>query len=151
MRALSRFVQSLTFACLVCTSTTGCFMVPFVQAFKESGFTAEDRMTLLPPKVKKFSDARVFGNKSDALALVMPEARLEVSKQLREGGEHERIVKSRIEEVEWIDDARKARLIMKVESYRVNQLVVNTTVEEQVWEFSTVDGWMLSSRSKLEG
>lgn len=151
MHQLYRLAQTIICAGVVCSSATGCFMVPFVQAFKESGFTAEDRMTLLAPKVKKFSDARVFGNKTDALALVTPEARLEVSKQLREGSEHERIVKSQIEEVEWIDDARKARLIMKVESYKVNQLVVNTTVEEQVWEFNTVDGWMLSSRTKLEG
>ena len=130
---------------------TGCFMVPFVQAFKESGFTEGDRMALLGPKVKKFSDARVFGNKTDALALVVPESRLDISRQLKEGGDHERIVKSQIEEVEWLDDAHKARVIIKVESFKLNQLVVNTTVEEQNWEFFTADGWMLSSRTKLEG
>jgi hypothetical protein len=126
-------------------------MVPFVQAFKESGLTEGDRMALLAPKVKKFSDARMFGNKSDAIALVLPEARTEVSKQLREHGDNERIVKSQIEEVEWSDDARKAKVIIKVDSFKVHQLIVNSTVEEQNWEFSTAGGWMLSSRTKLEG
>lgn len=108
-------------------------------------------MALLGPKVKKFSDARIFGNKTDAIALVTPEARSDISKQLRETGDKERVVKSQIEEVEWSDDARKAKVIVKVESYKVHQLVVNTTLEEQNWEFGAVDGWMLSSRTMHEG
>jgi hypothetical protein len=108
-------------------------------------------MALLPPRLKKFSDARMFGNKSDALDVVMPEVRTQIAKQLSEVGEHERIVKSKVEEVEWSDSATKAKVVMKVESYKVTQLIVTTVTEEQEWEYSTSSGWLLKSRSKVEG
>lgn len=151
MNTFNRIARHFVLVGLLCASCSGCVLVPFVQAFKESGLTEGDRMALLGPKVKKFSDARIFGNKTDAIALVTPEARSDISQQLRETGDKERVVKSQIEEVEWSDDARKAKVIVKVESYKVHQLVVNTTLEEQNWEFGAVDGWMLSSRTMHEG
>jgi hypothetical protein len=151
MSVFNRIACHLFLVGFVCASCTGCVLVPFVQAFKESGLTESDRMALLGPKVKKFADARTFGNKTDAIALVVPEARPEISKQLRETSDNERVVKSQIEEVAWSDNARKAKVIVKVESFKVHQLVVNTTLEEQTWEFSATGGWMLSSRTKQEG
>lgn len=131
-------------------SMAGCVLVPFVQAFKETGLTEGDRMALLPPQVKKFSDARLFGNKTDALNLVSPEARAEIAKQLQGGSENERIVKSTIDEVEWLENAFKARVVIKIDSFTMNQLVVKTTTEEQRWEFKTGAGWALTERTKLE-
>jgi hypothetical protein len=145
--SLLRFVVLLFFV----SGLSGCVLVPFVQAFKESGLTESDRMALLPPRLKKFADARMFGNKSDALDLVVPEARAQIAKQLADVSEHERVVKSKVEEVEWIDSANKAKVIIKVESYKVTQLIVTTVAEEQQWEYSTSSGWLLTSRSKVEG
>ena len=125
-------------------------LVPFVQAFKETGLTEGDRKELLPPQVKKFSDARLFGNKSDALSLVAPEARAEISKQLQGSGDNERIVKSNIDQIEWSDSAFKARVVIKVDSYKLTQLVVKTTTEEQRWEFTTGGGWVLTERTKQD-
>jgi len=136
---------------VVLSVSNGCVLVPFVQAFKESGLTESDRMALLPPRLKKFSDARIFGNKTDALDVVVPDSRAQIAKQLSEVGEHERIVKSRVEEVEWADSANKAKVVVKVESYKVTQLIVTTVTEEQQWEYSTGSGWLLRSRSKVEG
>jgi hypothetical protein len=147
VRGLLRFVVFV----FIVSGITGCILVPFVQAFKESGLTESDRMALLPPRLKKFSDARVFGNKTDALDLVMPETRNEIAKQLSDVGEHERIVKSKVEEVEWSDSANKAKVMVKVESYKVTQLIVTTVTEEQQWEYSTSSGWLLKSRSKVGG
>jgi hypothetical protein len=138
------------FLCVV-GATSGCVLVPFVQAFKESGLTESDRMALLPPRLKKFSDARMFGNKTDALDVVMPESQNQIAKQLSEVGEHERVVKSKVEEVEWSDSAHKAKVMVKVESYKVTQLIVTSVTEEQQWEYSTSSGWLLKSRSKVEG
>ena len=145
VRGLLRFVVFV----FVVSGLSGCILVPFVQAFKESGLTESDRMALLPPRLKKFSDARVFGNKSDALDVVMPEFRNYIAKQLSDVGEHERIVKSKVEEVEWSDSANKAKVMVKVESYKVTQLIVTTVTEEQQWEYSTSSGWLLRSRSKV--
>ncbi len=145
--AIARWLVCL---CIV-AGAAGCVLVPFVQAFKESGLTESDRMALLPPRIKKFSDARIFGNKTDALDVVAPDARAQIAKQLGEVGEHERIVKSKVEEVEWADSANKARVLVKVESYKITQLIVTTVTEEQHWEYSTGGGWLLTSRSKTEG
>jgi len=131
-------------------SASGCVLVPFVQAFKETGLTEGDRKALLLPQVKKFSDARVFGNKTEALDLVAPESRAEIAKQLQSPGQQERIVKSQIDDVEWSDDAYKARVVLKVDAFTMNQLVVKTTTEEQNREFKTGNGWVMTSRSKSE-
>ena len=142
--------RSLVIALAIASVCSGCVLVPFVQAFKESGLTENDRMALLGPQVKKFTDARIFGNKTEALALVTADARPEIAKQLNESSEEERIVKSQIDHVEWIDDARKAKVTVRVDSYKVTQLVVNAVKEEQTWEFNPASGWQLSARTKVE-
>jgi ribosome-binding factor A len=134
---------------LIVLHVSGCVLVPFVQAFKETGLTEGDRMELLPPQLKKFSDARVFGNKSLAMALVASESQPEISKQLQDKPEQERIVKSQVDEIEWSEDARKARVVMKVESFTMSQLIVKTKREEQRWEFSPGSGWLMTQRAVL--
>jgi len=142
----------LCLALIVAFSSTGCVLVPFVRAFKETGLTEGDRMELLAPQLKKFSEARLFGNKSQAMALVAPDAQSEISKQLQDNNEQERIVKSQVDEIEWIDGARKARVVMKVESFKVSHLVVSSKREEQHWEFSPGVGWLMTAREqKVEG
>lgn len=143
--AIHRYVIGL----LLTVGMSGCVLVPFVQAFKETGLTEGDRMELLPPQLKKFSDARVFGNKSLAMALVASESQAEISKQLQDRNEQERIVKSQVDEIEWIENARKARVVMKVESFTMNQLIVKTKKEEQRWEFTPGSGWLMTDRSEM--
>jgi len=137
---------SIVFALVV---LNGCVLVPFVQAFKESGLTEGDRMELLPPQVKRFSDARVFGNKTEALSLVSDESRPEIAKQLQDAKEPERIVKSQIDAIEWSNDAFNAKVILKVEAFKMSELVVRTVTEEQHWEFRSGTGWLLNYREKM--
>ncbi len=134
---------------LVAVQISGCVLVPFVQAFKETGLTEGDRMELLPPQLKKFSDARVFGNKTQALALVTSEAQAEIARQLQNKNDQERIVKSQVDEIEWIEDARKARVVVKVDSFTMSQLIVKTQREEQRWEFSPGSGWLMTGRTVI--
>lgn len=151
MKKLWLRVLTLCLPCLVVLNVTGCVLVPFVQAFKETGVTEGDRMALLPPQVKKFSDARVFGNKREALTFVSSDARNDISKQLNSNDDQERVVKSQIDDIEWSDDAYKARVVVKVDSFRMSRLIVETVTEEQHWEFTTAGGWLLTQRKKLEG
>jgi len=144
-----RFVKGSVVVLLVALQVSGCVLVPFVQAFKETGFTEGDRMALLAPQIKKFSDARVFGNKSQAMALVTSESQAAISKQLQDKPEQERIVKSQVDEIEWSEDARKARVVLKVESFTMSQLVVKSKREQQRWEFSPGSGWLMTERSEL--
>jgi hypothetical protein len=146
---LFRLRQLLVLLVLL-SGMSGCILVPFVQAFKETGLTEGDRMALLPAKVKKFSDARVFGNKTEALSVVAEDSKVEIANQLQTGKERERIVKSQIDNIEWLENAYKARVVVSVESFTMSQLIVQTTSEEQQWEFSSGSGWLLTSRTKLD-
>ena len=152
----SRFLLITVLVALGAIALQGCVLVPFVQAFKESGLTESDRMSLLPGQVKKFSGARIFGNNAQALALVLPESRTQVAEQFREertglGRDEERIVRSKIDDIEWLDEARVAKVVVAIDSYKMSYLVVNTSHEEQQWEFSGSDGWLLKERKKVEG
>lgn len=150
MRDIYKPIYLILVALFVSTTTAGCVLVPFVRAFKETGLTEGDRMELLAPQLKKFSEARIFGNKSQAIALVAPEAQAEVSKQFQDINESERVVKSQVDEIEWIDGARKARVVMKVDSYKVSHLVVSSKREEQTWEFSPGVGWLMTGREQAQ-
>jgi len=150
MQRIYKSVYLVLVALVVATASTGCVLVPFVRAFKETGLTEGDRMELLAPQLKKFSEARIFGNKSQAIALVAPEAQAEVSKQFQDINESERVVKSQVDEIEWIDGARKARVVMKVDSYKVSHLVVSSKREEQRWEFSPGVGWLMTGREQVQ-
>ncbi len=151
MTGIFQTLQRISLLGLSILCLNGCVLVPFVQAFKETGLTEGDRMALLPPKVKKFSDAQVFGNKTDALDLVAPESRDEIAKQLQSSGVPERVVKSQIDAIEWSEDAYKAKVVVKTDSFAMNQLIVRTLTEEQNWEFQTGSGWLMTGRSKSEG
>jgi hypothetical protein len=146
---ISKSISSLVLGLIAALTVSGCVLVPFVQAFKETGLTEGDRMELLPPQLKKFADARMFGNKSLAMALVASESQAEISKQLQDKNEQERIVKSQVDEIEWIENARRARVVMKVESFTMSQLIVKTKKEEQQWEFSPVSGWLMTGRTEI--
>jgi hypothetical protein len=150
MHLLKSVLLQLLVVFVLVSGISGCVLVPFVQAFKETGLTEGDRMALLPAKIKKFSDARVFGNKTDALSVVADDARSEIASQLQTGTDRERIVKSQIDNIEWLDNAYKAKVVVRVESFTMSQLIVQTVSEEQHWEFSAGSGWLLTSRTKLD-
>lgn len=130
---------------------SGCIVIPFIQAFKETGATPADRMALLEPQAKKFSDAVVMGNKMSALKFVMPETRSEVAKQIKSKSDEERVVESKMDDVEWIDDATKATVTVKIKYYKIPYYIVESRIEQQHWEFSMSEGWQLRDMSIVEG
>jgi len=131
--------------------SSGCVLVPFVNAFKQTGVAEGDRMALLAPEVKKFSDGIAWGNKTAALEVVADQSRETISKQMRSAGEEERIWECKVDEVAWSDNAYKAKVSVKVKYYKVPFYVVKTRIEEQRWEFSLATGWKLVDRSFAEG
>lgn len=139
---------SLGMVCaFIMTTLPGCVLVPFIQAFKETGATEEDRKALLAEEVKKFSDAIMWGSKPQALSVVSDEARDEIAAQLRAIGEDEKIVDAKVDDIKWGDRIFAANVFLKVRFYKVPFYVVKTRIEEQVWEFSVADGWRLKTRS----
>ncbi len=147
MRAVYRHV-AVTLLSLVCS---GCLVVPFIQAFRETGATPADRRALLEPETKKFSDALMLGKRMKALSVVVPESREEIGSQIKELGEAERVVEAKIDDIQWDDDARKATVYMKIRYYKVPYYIVETRMDEQHWEFSMGEGWKLRDMSVVEG
>jgi hypothetical protein len=137
--------------CIIAAALQGCILVPFIDAFKKTGVAEGDRMQLLAPEVKKFTDALSWGSKTDALTVVADDSRTAIMKQLKGLGEDEHVVEAKVDEVEWIQDAYKAKVSVKVKYYKVPYYVVNTRVEEQQWEFSVAGGWKLKERAVSEG
>jgi hypothetical protein len=121
-------------------------LVPFIQAFKEAGATEGDRKTLLAADVKKFCDAVIWGNRTEALSLVVDEARDPIGAQLRSAAEEEKIVDSKVDEIQWGDGALTAKAFVKVRFYKIPFYVVKTRVEEQHWEFASGSGWRMTAR-----
>jgi hypothetical protein len=144
-------LKILLMALIVTAQCSGCVLVPFVNAFKQTGVAEGDRKALLAPEVKKFSDGISWGNKGVALDVVADESREAISKQLRGVGEEERVWECKVDDVIWTDDAYKAKVSVKVRYYKVPFYVVKTRIEEQRWEFSLAKGWKLVERSVVEG
>lgn len=130
---------------------SGCILVPFLQAFKETGATPADRRALLEPETKKFSDAMLMGRKMRALSLVLPESRDEISQQIKDIGEGERVVEAKVDDIQWDPDAWKATVFIKIKYYKVPYYIVESRMDEQHWEFSMSDGWKLRDMTVTEG
>jgi len=144
------FVATLLLAFGTCLALSCCLLVPFIDAFKQTGATEGDRMALLPPEVKKFTEAVGWGNKTEAMGLVAEEARKEIAKQLKGVGTEERVVESKVEDVEWFDSARSAKVELKVRYFMVPYYVVKTRTEQQKWIFALSSGWKLKERMVVE-
>jgi len=125
--------------------------VPFVQAFKQTGVSEGDRMALLAPEVKKFSDGLTWGNRVSALEVVADQSRVAISQQLKSASEDDHVVELKVNDVAWSENAYKAKVSLKVKYYKVPFYIVKTRLEEQQWEFSLGAGWKLTDRSVVEG
>ena len=136
---------------LALVNLSGCIFVPFIDAFKKTGATEGDRMALLAPEVQRFSEAIGWGKKSEALTFVLDESKKDISGQLKKVGSEERIVDSKVDEVEWANDAYDAHVAVKVQYFLVPYYVVKTRTEQQHWVFSLASGWKLKERVIVDG
>lgn len=130
---------------------SGCIFVPFIDAFKKTGATEGDRMALLGPEVQRFSEAIGWGKKTEALSFVVDESKKDISVQLKKVGSEERVVDSKVDEVEWANDAYDAHVAVKVQYFLVPYYVVKTRTEQQHWVFSLASGWKLKERVIVDG
>lgn len=131
----------------LCLLLSGCFMAPFIGAFKQAGVTRSDREALLPKEVKRFNDALFWGNSGPIMSMVDESAREEIGNQVAEASDVERVVESKVLKVSYDEDAYEADVQVKVRFYRVPYYMVRDRVEHQRWKFSFNDGWQISARS----
>lgn len=146
MRKIVGAISLLMVCAFVVATLSGCVLVPFIQAFKEVGATEGDRQALLIEELQKFTDGLQWGNKAQALSVVSDEAREEIASQLRAVGDSDKVVDTKVDEIQWGEESFSAKAFVKVRHYTIPFYVVKTRVEEQQWEFSTTAGWRLKSR-----
>lgn len=148
-RRVNVFLVATAFG--IAVGTSGCVLVPFIQAFKEVGATEGDRMALLNERVKKFNAAVVWGNRAEAVSYVADSSQLKLAPQFKDSSEEERVFDSKVSNVTWEDSARAATVEVKTKFYKIPVYVVTTRVEEQKWEFQAGAGWKLVDRTIQEG
>ncbi|MCB0311235.1 MAG: hypothetical protein KDD42_08365 [Bdellovibrionales bacterium] len=127
-----------------------CFLAPAIDSFKQAGMTESDRMRMLPKRIERFQDALYWGSREKALAFALPEARDQIAKQLKFSREEERIVDSKVTNLDFEDDATVADAQVIVQYYKVPFYIVTKRIENQKWQFSYADGWLLADRQVRE-
>ena len=132
---------------------SGCGLIaPLVGSVHSIGVTEGDRQGLLPEELKSFNTALYWGTPQQALSHVLPEGRQTVSEQLRKSRSEERVVDSKVEYVDFADDAYTAKVDVTFKYYKVPFYIVTERKELQTWKFSMNGGWKLESREfKKEG
>lgn len=145
-------ILSRAFAMLLlvsaCFVQQGCFLAPAIDSFNKLGVTESDRKALLGERIHRFRDALYWGEPGEAIAFVLPQSRQMLEPAFRRIRKEEKIVDSRLESVEFLENGYKADVEMIVKYYRVPYYVVNERTEKQVWEFNMSDGWLLSERKE---
>jgi len=125
---------------------SGCFLAPFIGAFKDSGATQGDRERLLSLDVKRFTEAMSWGSAGPILAFVDESAQKQVQEQLNEKADTERVVESKISNVDFANDSFDANVLVKVKYYRIPYYIVQERKENLGWKFTLGSGWRLMSR-----
>jgi len=127
---------------------TGCgIFAPLIQSARSVGVTPSDRRNLLPEELAKFNNALYWGSFDDALSRTLPEAREEILTQIRKNRELERLVESKVDYIDYAEDAYSAKVEITTKYYRVPFYVVTDRNEQQTWKFTISGGWKLSART----
>ncbi len=136
---------------LVVSVFSGCAIVtPFVATYKEMGVSAADRERLLREKVEAFNRAVYWGRPEEAVALAKDESKQELKRLLRSRRRKEKIVETKLDFVDMLDDAYKADVEVLVRYYKVPYYVVTDRIEKQSWEFSFTSGWEYVTQETLD-
>lgn len=144
-----RFLTVTLSIFVICCVLPGCFLAPAIDSFNKLGVTESDRMALLPQQVKKFQEAVYWGSSAQILAFTTDESRAAIAAQLRNRSEEERVVESKITDMQFRDDASAAQVHVRVKFFRVPYYVINDRIERQEWSFSVSGGWRIVSREIL--
>jgi len=139
-------VKGCLFA-IVVLFVCGCGLIaPVAESVQSVGITAGDRQALLPNELTKFNTALFWGRAPDALAYVLPESRESVQAQLRKGRDQERLVESKVDNIDYSEDGYDATVEVTFKYFKVPFYIVTERHEVQKWRFTIRNGWKLLSR-----
>lgn len=136
---------------LVLISLSGCIMAPVIGTIQEAGLTESGRQGTLNQALKDFNSALFWQNYSQAQTFAAEEFSKDVREQLSHKKNQGRVVESKIEGVQYLEDSYKAEVDVAVRIQNFSTMIVSDQTEKQVWNFSVYDGWKLQSISANEG
>lgn len=139
-------LKNLCFSLLLLCTLSGCFLAPIIEGVSEMGATPSDREKLLAKDIKKFNEALYWGNPGRALAYTDDVARMTVSDQIKARRDTERIVESKVSNMEFEPSSYKANVEIQVKYYKIPYYLVTERTEVQDWEFFVGSGWKLTGR-----
>lgn len=131
---------------MLLSALQGCFLAPTIDSVRRAGVTPASRRGLLPENIKKFHDALYWGTPTEIMRYVDEKGREVISKQVSDMQDKERVVESKVKNIEFDDDAYEAEVNVNVRSFKVGYYVVTDRIEKQTWAFSLSDGWKIVSR-----
>ncbi len=126
-------------------SFSGCLMAPVIGTIQEAGLTESGRQGSLPQTLKSFNSALFWQNYSQAQSFAAESSAQEVRTQLAQKKNQGRVVESKIEGVNYLEDSYKAEVDVAVRIQNPNTMIVSNQLEKQIWNFSVYDGWKLQS------
>lgn len=129
---------------------SGCIFAPTIDSIRRAGVTESSRMGLLPEQVKNYGESLYWGQPMQALGQVKDESRSVVADHLRKRAGKERVVEAKVQEVEFQDNAFKAKVALEISAFEVPFYIVNKRIENQTWEFSMTTGWQLAAVEDVE-
>lgn len=136
-------VAGLAVGLALTLSTTGCIIAPMIQSWKEVGATKSHRMQLLSKTLDDFNKARYWESSSAAVRFAQEARVSDVQSSLGEAGKDQRLVDSKIRDINFSTDAFEADVEMERRVYRPSSLIVVTETEQQHWVFTLTEGWEL--------
>ena len=140
---ITRLIQ---FSLLIIFILQGCILAPTIDSMRRAGMTASSRRSLLPENIKKFHDALYWGSPSEIMAYVDDDGWPEISKQIEEMQDKERVVESKVKNVEFDSGAFEATVNVTVKAFKIGYYIVTDRHEKQTWTFSMSDGWKILHR-----
>ena len=122
----------------------GCFLVPFIDSYKEMGVTEGDRQALLAKTLKKFQDYVYWGQYNSALSFSQEESANDIRDSFRQYKEM-KIVSIKTDDVLFSDSSKEAKVETVVKYYRIPQYVVEDQMIQETWQFS-MGNWKIKER-----
>jgi len=135
---------------LLCYTLSGCFIVPFIQSFKEIGVTAGDRMQILEGDLKKFHYAVTAGRLGKVLRYVQEDSKGSFKEEFRNRRRDEKIVDIKVDFVDFEEGAYAADVEVLVKYYEVPYYIVNERFEQERWTFAVSSGWKIISKEVVK-
>lgn len=136
-------IKLILTTCILLTSLSGCILVPAVDSARKAGLTKLGRQEALESRLREFHNALFWGRFNSAVAFATPENESVLRNQFRNNQGKRRVVDSKVEYINFDEDAYKADVEMELRYHNLATNIVTPARKFEEWQFSVSDGWRI--------